>query len=381
MYKILFNALALTGQYSGVNYTTAYLLDALGRLDLHDYRITVLVSRDYAGDPPLNKQLQVKKAPIDSKSRTARIAYENVILPFFLKRNGYQLYHSTAYVLPFFIRTPGIATVHDLIALDHPGLCKNSTAIYFRLCLPQTIKKAAKIIVVSDTVKRDLLRTFTGISPERSKTIYHGLSSRFKPVKDMDRLAACRSKYKLPDRYLIFVGNIEPKKNIVKLLRSFQLLISDYGLEHKLVIVGKKGWKYSDVFRFIRQTALDDRIIFTGYADDQDIPVLYSMADVCLFPSLYEGFGLPVIEAMACGCPVVVSNRGALPEISREITPPLLPEDVAGIAAQTHRLIEDAAYRHSVIEKGLRHSAQFSWEKAAEQTLQVYRDVLSGKER
>lgn len=380
MYKILINALVLTGQYSGVNYTTAYLLDAIGRLDLHDYHITVLVSRDYAGDFPVNKHLELKKAPIDCKSRTARIGYENFILPFFLKRNGYQLYHSTAYVLPFFCRTPAIVTLHDLIALDHPGLCKNSTAIYFGLCVPAAVRKAAKIIVVSDTVKNDILRTFNRIRPEKIETIYHGLSSRFRPIKDMGHLAACREKYSLPNKYLLFVGNIEPKKNIIGLLRAFQKLISDYGLEHTLVIVGKKGWKYSAVFRYIKQAGLANRIIFTGYADDRDIPALYSLADVCLFPSLYEGFGLPVIEAMACGCPVVVSDRGALPEISSGITPPLSPDDFAGIAAQTYRLVADLAYRRAVIEKGLRHSRQFSWDKAAQQTVGIYKDLLSVKD-
>jgi glycosyltransferase involved in cell wall biosynthesis len=376
--KILVNGLLLTDHFSGVQYSIENLLLAVSkdRESQPDIDIEVLVPGRYSGGLTAGDRIAVKALRSDMSSRVKRIAYEHYGLPKYFSENGFDLYHSPAYVLPRFSNIPGIVTIHDLLPLDSPQYCQRESVAYFSLCLSRSVFRARKIIAVSHTVKADIVRKFD-IDPDLVTVVYHGVEPLFKRVVSVERLTEVASKYRLPDKFILFVGNIEPKKNLSRLIRAFSYLKKHTGLEHKLVLAGKKGWKCLDIYKSVRDAGMEGEVLFTGYADRADLPALYSLADVFSFPSLYEGFGLPVLEAMACGTPVLISNRGALPEIAPGLYPQVNPFDEKDIASKLYELLTSAELREKNIRYGYETAKAFTWERSAKGTIDVYREVLS----
>jgi glycosyltransferase involved in cell wall biosynthesis len=358
MYKILLNGLQLSDKKSGVQYYTRNLYCELKKNESRSVKFFLL-------NPPVSRHGFLKY------NRLERILFENVLLPGYFRKNNFTLYHSPNYVLPFFFNFFSVLTVHDLITFDYPELCQPESVIYFRLLLGRSVKKAHKIITVSETVKEDILKHFN-ISKNKITVIYPGINPIFKKSIDLKTL----EKYRIHGEYILFVGNIEPKKNLVRLIRAFDLLIRSEKLNHKLVIVGKKGWKYRSVFQSVEDLKLKSRVIFTGYVPETDLPVLYSMADLFVFPSLYEGFGIPPLEAMACETPVLVSNCGALPETTGGVCSQTDPYEIANISNEMYKLLSDKKYRSESVKRGKEWVKHFSWERAARETIGLYYRIL-----
>ena len=358
MLKILLNGLQLSDTNTGVQYYTENLFDGLKKVNAVDINFQLLKS--------------LPTGSLDrSNNRLKRVLFENTSLPSYFRKNNFDLYHSPNYVLPYFLDFPSVLTIHDLITFDYPKLCQNESVLYFRLLLPRSIKKATKIIAVSNTVRNDILRNFN-VPEEKIEVIYHGINPIFK--KSLDE--AILKKYHLPDKYILFVGNIEPKKNLERLIKAFNLLKINTGIPHKLVIAGKKGWKYKPVFRAIAKLKIDKEIIFCGYVSECDLPVIYSMADLFVFPSIYEGFGIPPLEAMACETPVLISNTGALPETTGGRCLQVDPFDISELAKGMYQLLTDDNLRSKSIIDGKEFVKQFSLEKAAKETLSVYEQAI-----
>jgi glycosyltransferase involved in cell wall biosynthesis len=208
---------------------------------------------------------------------------------------GVDLFHATDHLLPYFRRIKSVFTLHDLIFLFHPETHKPLNRWFLTLMMPRFLRAADAVIAVSECTKRDAIR-FYGIPEEKISVIYEGVNPRFRPASP-EAIAAVRARYNLPEHFILYVGTIEPRKNLTALLEAFHHLLATHDL--RLVIVGKKGWLYEGFFRRLRELGLGDRVIFTGYVPDEDLPAIYSAADLFVFPSLYEGFGLPVLEAMA----------------------------------------------------------------------------------
>lgn len=372
MVQVLLNGLLLTNNYSGVQYSIEYFVDSLSRARSVNHRFTVLVSESYVGSLKASDSLVIKKIGFDTANRMKRIWFENFILPKFFAKNGFDLYHSLGYTLPFFSNIPSIVTVHDLIALDFPTLCKNETALYFNTFIPRSLKTAKKIIAVSSTVKSDILNKFPNIPEHKVEVVYHGLHSRFIRVQDTYRLVKLRTKYNLPDSFFLFVGNIEPKKNLINLIKAFIYLKRTYNIAQKLLIVGAKGWKYSDIFDYCENSPLKNEMIFLGYINEDELPSLYTLAELFIFPSYYEGFGLPVLEAMSCGCPVIISNRGALPEISGGLCLQFNPDSVEEIAKTILKTITNTNVTKDRIDKSIKWSKGFNWDVSGAQALRIY---------
>jgi len=375
MKKILFNGLLLNRQPSGVQYSIHHLIKSLSYLN-NEIQFELLVSGQYDGDIQKSPNLKITNLGSKVGSRMSRIYFENVLLPAYFRAGEFDLYHAPGYTLPLYSRMPSLVTIHDLIAIDHPALCQNETALYFNLFLPPSIRKAKKIITVSHTVKSEILNHFPETDPEKIEVVYHGIDRRFKPVRDDLIIQRVKNKYQLPEKYLLFVGNIEPKKNLNRIIEALILFNREHRERYKLVIAGKRGWKYSSVFELIKKHKLEAEILLLGYVDEKDLPAIYSLAAIFVFPSLCEGFGIPVIEAMACGCPVVVSDRGALPEISGGFCPQVDPLSITGIAAAIDSIAGNEDYRLQLIEKGLRWSGQFLWDETAKQTMEIYENAL-----
>jgi glycosyltransferase involved in cell wall biosynthesis len=286
---------------------------------------------------------------------------------------GVDLLHSTDHLLPPLRRVRTVFTVHDLIFLFFPEYHLPLNRWYLTLMMPRFIRRADAVITVSECSRRDLVRLYC-LDQARIHVIYEGIDDRFRPVEDPEVLATVRRRYGLPDGFILYVGTIEPRKNLTTLLEAYQTL-KGQGLESKLVIVGKKGWLYQDFFRRLRDLGLKGQVIFPGYVPDDDLPAIYSAAQVFAFPSLYEGFGLPVLEAMACGTPVVCSNTSSLPEVAGQAALTIDPRRPQELAQALQRVLEDAALRAELKGKGLAQAARFSWERAARETLRVYESV------
>jgi glycosyltransferase involved in cell wall biosynthesis len=291
---------------------------------------------------------------------------------------GVDLFHATEHLLPRFSSVRTVFTLHDLIFLFHPETHKPLNRWFLTLMMPRFLRAADAVIAVSECTKRDAIR-FYGIPEEKITVIYEGVNPRFRPASP-EAIAAVRARYNLPEHFILYVGTIEPRKNLTALLEAFHHLLATRSLrpapcDLRLVIVGKKGWLYEGFFRRLRELGLEDRVIFTGYVPDEDLPALYSAADLFVFPSLYEGFGLPVLEAMACGVPVICSNTSSLPEVAGDAALLVDPADVRALAGAMERALTDEALRVTLRARGIEKAGRFSWEGAARKTVEVYQWV------
>jgi glycosyltransferase involved in cell wall biosynthesis len=287
---------------------------------------------------------------------------------------GVDLFHATDHLLPRFFRLRSVFTLHDLAFRFYPETHTPLNRWFLNVMMPSFLSAAGAVIAVSEHTKRDALRAY-GIDEAKVRVIYEGVNPRFCPT-DPETVEATRRKYGLPDRFILAVGTIEPRKNLSTLLAAYRLL-KGQEVEHKLVIVGKKGWLYGGFFRQLRDTGLESEVIFPGFVPDEDLPALYGGADLFAFPSLYEGFGLPPLEAMACGTPVVCADSSSLPEVTGDAALLVPPTDVAAWAEALRRLACDADLRASLRARGWERARRFSWEQAARATVEVYRQVMA----
>lgn len=372
--RVLVNGLLLTEKYSGVEYSLHHLLSAMAKKTA-GCSINVLVSKNYQGPLQSNALFNIERLKIDASSKWRRVAYEHSCLARHFNSSKSDLYHATTYVLPFLSKLPAVVTIHDLIALDFPELCHPRNAFYYNLAIPLSVKNAKRIIAVSETVKQRLVVRL-GVPEEKIDVIHHGVDSLFRPIHCMGSLTAVRKKYNLPENYILFVGNLEPKKNLPRLIMAFTELKRHTAIKHKLVIVGKKAWKYAAIFKEHNQSLYGGDILFTDYVHQEDLPAIYTMASLFVFPSLYEGFGLPLLEAMACGTPVLISTAGALPEIAGNGFPMANPQSVDDLAGKMAFLIGDKELRQKMSWYGLKNSKRFSWDKAAAKTILCYQKAL-----
>ncbi len=280
------------------------------------------------------------------------------------------LFHATEHLLPPFRDLPTVLTVHDLIFRHLPQHHKPLNRWYLNLALPLFCRRATHIIAVSQATKRDLVAAYH-LPPEKITVIHEAADPRFKPASAPAK-EAVRRRYALPERFMLYVGTIEPRKNLVRLLRVWERLYRA-GEVPPLVIAGKRGWLSDGFFAALEASPERQAVRLTGYVPDEDLPALYSAAESFVFPSVYEGFGLPPLEAMACGTPVVCANVSSLPEVVGEAALTCDPYDEASLAESLRRLHRDPALRQQLRERGLRQAARFSWARAAQETWEVYR--------
>ena len=287
---------------------------------------------------------------------------------------GAELFHATEHLLLPLRSVPTVLTVHDLIFRHLPVHHKPLNRWYLNLALPLYCRRAAHIIAISEHTRRDLIATY-GLDPEKITVIYEAAAPRFRP-QSPQTVAAVRSRYSLPDRYLIFIGTIEPRKNLTRLLTAFETLHAE-GLTDGLVIVGRRGWLYDGFFARLEESPAREAVILPGYTPDEDLPAVCTGAQALALPSLYEGFGLPVLEAMACGTPVVASNASSIPEIGGDAALYFDPTDEEAIIETIRNLLRETDTQDEMRMKGLAQAARFSWQRAAVETEAVYGAVLN----
>jgi glycosyltransferase involved in cell wall biosynthesis len=300
---------------------------------------------------------------------------QQVQLPRLLRETGaVDLYHSTYYLMPYSMRLPTVLTFYDLIPLQHPATVSRRARTLFRLTMGMALSVSAQVVSISEAARRDLLARFK-LPPEKVTTTPLAADARFCP-QSPGELARVRAAYDLPGKMVLFVGINKPHKNLVRLVEAFGRLL-EQGSRATLVLAGPWDERYPEAKEAAARLPAGDSVRFLGPVADADLPALYAAATVFVLPSVYEGFGLPVLEAMACGAAVACSNTSSLPEIAGEAALLFDPYDVESIASAIGRLLDDGALRRRMVQAGLEQAARFTWEKTAAQTLDVYRKLVA----
>ncbi|MBN1312507.1 MAG: glycosyltransferase family 4 protein [Anaerolineae bacterium] len=310
-------------------------------------------------------------SPLSERSHARLWHRLRLPVPIELWTGRLDLLHAADFALPPVLpRARSIVTIYDLSFEHYPQETMPGMLNYLRRVVPRSARRADRVIAISEATRRDLIELY-GLHPDRITVIQPGVSSYF---KHRGEERSIRVKYKLPDTPLILtVGTLQPRKNHLRLVQAFAKLQTDASL----VIAGGKGWAYEAVQGEVAHLGIADRVVFTGYVDDVDLPALYRAAAVFAYPALYEGFGLPVLEAMACGVPVITSNISSLPEAAGEAALLVSPLDVEEMASVLGRLLADEVLRNNLRGKGIAHAGKFTWARAAERTWDVYRVLLS----
>ena len=360
-------SLAESYRNAGINKYIQNLLQYLPQADPEMAFTVFLGEPRYVGAPGLD--LRLSRLP--THHPPARIVWEQALQPWAIRQEGLDLIHNLAYVGSLVSPCPSVVTVHDLSFLHYPQGFRTINLFYLRLFTRLSVRQARRIIADSESTKRDVMRHY-GLSPSRVDAVHIGVDTRYQPLPAA-RVADFRAEQGLPDRFILFVGTLEPRKNIGRLLQPYALLSQE---RPPLIIVGAKGWLYEQVFALRESLNLDDEVHFVGYVPGEDLPLWYNAADLFVYPSLYEGFGLPPLEAMACGTPVVASNASSLPEVVGEAGLLVDPNDVEALTGAMEQALGDADLRGTMRARGLTQARCFSWEKMAVETADIYRQIL-----
>ena len=376
---IAIDARRISDRHAGMGVYTYNLIRALQRIDSRNRYTIFLNPLKTKRFDNANSNFSTYITPITIENHVVGDLWRHVYLPYRLKADGTDVFHDPGYFLPV---VPGgyksVVTVHDLVVYTFPQTNSKRYFWYMKQMTKIGARNADLIIAISFHTKDDLVRILK-VPEEKIRVVYSAVNEHLKPVVDPEQLGQVRRKFGIEGPYILCVNTIEPRKNLPRLLSAYHLLKMETKIEHKLVVCGMFGWLYGDIFTTINELELKDSVIFTGYVRDEDLPRLYSAAELFVFPSLYEGFGLPALEAMACGAPVITSNSSSLPEIVGGAGILVDPYSVDELAEAMHKVISDDELRKQMRESGLARASLFSWEKTASQTLLIYEELNSMK--
>jgi glycosyltransferase involved in cell wall biosynthesis len=295
-------------------------------------------------------------------------------LPLYARRASFDLFHGTNFDLPLWKRRRSVVTIHDLSALLHPEKHRSRLVRRARLRLPLVVRIADLIITPTESVKRDVCEHL-GVRADKVTAIPSAARSSFQPMP-IAQTVPIRRRLGIEDDFLLFVGTLEPRKNLLTLLKAFEQIISHSAWRPQLVIAGGEGWLMDELFAFMKQATFSDRLRLTGYLPDEDLRALYSSCKVFIYPSVYEGFGLPPLEALACGAPVIAGRIPSLQETLGSAARLVEPLDVDALARSILELLQDGNQRALLKSAGPQHAGKFSWEQTARLTLDVYHQLL-----
>nr|WP_279537965.1 glycosyltransferase family 1 protein [Paenibacillus turpanensis] len=284
------------------------------------------------------------------------------------------LYHGTNYTYQKTLKGKSVITIHDLAYMRYPESTSDIIYKHHSKWTPYSAAQCDFIIADSIQTKQDIVELLN-IPDKKIEVIYLAADDRFQPLQS-HVISDVMLRYNLPDKYILFVGTVEPRKNLLGFMEAYKMFRKKSGLPHKLVIVGAKGWKSSPIYEWTREQKLSNDIIFTGYIDDNDLPAVYNGASLFVMPSIYEGFGLPILEAMGCGIPVMGSNVSSIPELIKNYGVLIDPYDQQEWANQLERVLSSSTLLHSLSTLSLERAGHFNWAKTASETRRVYEKLL-----
>jgi glycosyltransferase involved in cell wall biosynthesis len=302
------------------------------------------------------------------------VPWDQIAVPWIARKHRVDLIFNPKFTVPFLTKVKSVFVLHGSEWFVIPEHFRTYDQWYFKRFVPLYCRKAAAFIAVSNAVKADVVE-HVGVPPQKVFAIHNGFDPAvFQPVRDTARLQEVRARYKLPEHFILWAGQIESRKNVARLLQAFAR-IKDR-VPHHLVMAGEQRWSTNTELSAMQELGIADRMCFPGWVNHGDLPAVYCLADLFAFPSLYEGFGIPLLEAMACGCPIVTANTCAPPEVTDGAAYLVDPLDVEDIAAGMHAVIVDRARRDEMVSHGIRRAKDFGWEKCAREILAMF-DTLN----
>ena len=362
-----------TAQAVGIGQYTEELIRHLVTNDPDNQYWVFLSPKTLAGFPIYAPNLTKIKAAIPHYSWAEQWTY-----PQILRRANLDLIHYTNFNSPILWRSvPSVVTIHDLTLWSFAGRTHRSwwRRWVYRLVIKRACQNAAEIIAITEATKRDIVQMLA-IDPNKITVIYESVAERYKPINNQDKLAEFQRRFGISKPYILYVGQWRQHKNVVRMIRAFHLLRRRYNLDYQLVLVGKIDQKCPEVLTTIKQLDLKAEVILTGYVPDADLPYIYNGADLFIFPSLYEGFGLPPLEAMACGTPVVSSRASCMPEVLGEAAHYFNPESVEDMVRAIAEVAKNYSLKQQLRAAGFKQVKKYSFDQMATETLKVYRRIL-----
>jgi len=355
----------LDSQRSGLEVYTYNLIKNLLKVDKKN-NYFFIKDRQNTGFPRKNEiKINLGKTP------ARKVLKNSFDLPSIVKRYQLDIVHDPCQMGPFLLplKAQKILTIYDLFPLTHPQTAPSRYAPFiYTYLLPQVLKRTDIVVAGSKNTQKDILKYFPNLK-DKTTVIYAAAEESFRRIGNLETV---KRKYTLNFPFIFSLGILNPRKNLIALIKAFSKLKTQK-LKHKLVIGGQKGWRFENIFQQAGKLAKKGEILFTGFIPNQDLPFFYNLADLFVFPSLYEGFGIPILEAMACGCPVITSNISSMPEVAGNAA--LLintPQNVDEIANKINQVLTNPSLRKDLAKRGFIQAAKFSWEKTASQTIKVY---------
>jgi glycosyltransferase involved in cell wall biosynthesis len=376
---------------AGISRYITMLLQGLGQLDdttredlgdqrdlgdLGDQRYTAFVNAGEASAAAASPLAGLPRLRLVPSGRSGanplqRVAWEQLTLPGELRRLGADVFHAPANVLPARLPCPAVVTVHDLAFFRYPQFFRPTRRYYQQALTRRSVAQASHIVAVSESTKRDLVECLR-VSAARVSVVYTGIAPDFQPPRDPRALDAFRARYSLPERYLLYLGTLEPRKNLTALVEAYSQARARDPDTPPLMLAGAKGWYYQPLFERVRALGLERAITFVGYVSRAEQPLWYAGAAAFIYPSLYEGFGLPVLEALACGTPTITSSVSSLPEAAGPVALQVAPTKSAELAHALQSLLADEAARRRMAVEGPRWAGRFTPARMAEGYAAIY---------
>lgn len=373
---IVLNCQLLSMNVTGV---TRYISELVRALPVAgpEHRYTLLVNPGVSDHllPELAGNVERRYTRFPIRGTKTRILWEQLVQPLAVVGRGYDVIHHTDRSMPWLpLGIPSVSTIQDISYVAYPETYTRGKVAYNEIAARIAAARADRIITVSEHTKKDVMR-YLGVPEDKICVVYSAVDTIFQPVDDKSVLDQARQRFKLPAQTILYVGSLNPRKNVVTLIEAFAVLKQRIDLPHKLVLVGPSEWKSEPVFERVKALGLEAEIILPGLLQGLDLVYLYNLADLFVFPSLHEGFGFPPLEALACGTPVVCSNAASLPEVVGDAAIMVDPLDVQGLVQAMERVLTDPELARDLRGRGLERARLFSWEKTARETIRVYEQV------
>ena len=363
-------------QRAGIGRYTRGLVHALSEVDQRNQYVLYSAGKDTSA-PSWPDAFSVRELPITDRHMAIIWQRLRIPLPVELITGRIDILHSPDFVLPPVARAATVLTVHDLSFMRYPECSSPDLLRYLMDSVPRSVRRADSVLADSESTRADLIEIM-GVPGERIHVLHPAVEPEFtrQGGAEAGEREALKSRYGVSRPYILGLGTLQPRKNFERLIRAYAALRHERRIPHQLVIGGGKGWLYDAIETTIGELALKDDVLLIGFVDEVDLPALYRQADLFAFPSLYEGFGIPILEAMACGTPVVTANVSSMPEVAGGAALLVPPEDVDAIAEALWRGLDDSALRIELVKQGLEQVGQFCWRRSAERLLGIYDIIL-----
>lgn len=369
---------------AGISRYTYQLLDGLGRVE-SDVEFTAFINgaeRKDAASSEVGRagRIQLVAERANTTGPLRRIAWEQFTLTGQLRRLGADVFHAPANVLPRSVPCASVLTALDLAFLRYPQFFRRGRRIYQSVLTRRSARQSTRIVAISENTKRDLVDLFA-VAPEKITVIYPSIAPDFQPI-DPTTIARFRAEKELPERYLLYLGTLEPRKNVAALVTAYARLRARMGADTPpLILAGAKGWYYEPLFACVRELGIERDVTFVGYVSREEQPLWYAGAAVFVYPSLYEGFGMPIVEALGCGTPTITSTTSSMPEAAGSLARLVEPDNAEELATAMYDTLYDDALRARTQVEGPQWAREFSLERMARQYIDVYTETAQRAKR